>query len=97
MTDNSNFHTAVSQDGVHSTSFQLQFSNWCKCWAFNLQSADVALPTQYVAQAPGTAAVNVWTHLIGVYDAGAHTVALVRTGGEGFLSVLREKLHWGER
>ncbi len=26
-----------------------------------------------------------------------HTVALVRTGGEGFLSVLREKLHWGER
>lgn len=27
----------------------------------------------------------------------SHTVALVRTGGEGFLSVLREKLHWGER
>jgi NAD+ kinase len=26
-----------------------------------------------------------------------HTVALVRTGGEGFLSVLRKKLHWGER
>jgi len=26
-----------------------------------------------------------------------HTVALVRTGGEGFLSVLREKLHWGAR
>jgi NAD+ kinase len=25
------------------------------------------------------------------------TVALVRTGGEGFLCVLREKLHWGER
>jgi len=26
-----------------------------------------------------------------------HVVALVRTGGRGFLSVLREKLHWGER
>jgi NAD+ kinase len=26
-----------------------------------------------------------------------HVVALVRTGGTGFLSVLREKLHWGER
>ncbi len=26
-----------------------------------------------------------------------HTVALVRTGGEGFHSVLREKLHWGAR
>jgi NAD+ kinase len=26
-----------------------------------------------------------------------HAVALVRTGGRGFLSVLREKLHWGER
>lgn len=26
-----------------------------------------------------------------------HSVALVRTGGEGFLSVLREKLHWGTR
>ena len=26
-----------------------------------------------------------------------HVVSLVRTGGRGFLSVLREKLHWGER
>jgi NAD+ kinase len=26
-----------------------------------------------------------------------HTVALVRVGRRGFLSVLREKLHWGER
>jgi NAD+ kinase len=26
-----------------------------------------------------------------------HIVALVRTGARGFLSVLREKLHWGER
>lgn len=26
-----------------------------------------------------------------------HVVALVRTGGRGFHSVLREKLHWGER
>jgi len=26
-----------------------------------------------------------------------HVVELVRTGGRGFLAVLREKLHWGER
>ena len=26
-----------------------------------------------------------------------HEVCLVRTGTRGFLTVLREKLHWGER
>jgi hypothetical protein len=80
LTDNSTYRTAVSQDGVHNTPFQLQLSASCRCWAFKLQSADVPLPTQYIAQAASAAQLNTWTHLVGVYDATRQTMALYVNG-----------------
>jgi hypothetical protein len=70
----------VSEDGVHSASFQLQYGKVCGCWAFTMLTSDVALPDMVSAQAPGAAPLNVWTHLVGVYDAGLNKAQLYVNG-----------------
>ncbi|WP_412742823.1 LamG-like jellyroll fold domain-containing protein [Krasilnikovia sp. MM14-A1004] len=68
LTDTSHFATAVSQDGAHSSGFQLQWGYNCKCWEFAMPNADAIDPGQTSVLARGTAPTNTWTHLVGVYD-----------------------------
>ncbi|MET8151339.1 LamG domain-containing protein [Actinoplanes sp. NPDC049668] len=80
VTDNTHFQTAVSQDGLHSSAFQLQWGYNCKCWEFAMPNADTVNPGQVSVMEPATAALNTWTHVAGVYDAAAGTATLYVDG-----------------
>jgi hypothetical protein len=69
--------TFIAQRGTNADGFQLYYSTECG-WAFNRHSADVADPTVIRTCVPATA--NVWTHLLGVYDAGAAKLKLYVNG-----------------
>jgi Concanavalin A-like lectin/glucanases superfamily len=80
VSDPSTIRGVVSQDGVHTSGFRLQFSSFCMCWQFVLAGTDVASPQPFHASAPTQAKLNVWTHLTGVYDAGTDRVKLYVNG-----------------
>ncbi|GAA2913305.1 hypothetical protein Acy02nite_90600 [Actinoplanes cyaneus] len=74
-------YTIVSQDGTHTARFLLQWSRTNNSWRFMMTDSDVAEPATKTADAPaGEVALNTWTHLVGVYDASADTVALYVNG-----------------
>jgi hypothetical protein len=77
ITDTNTHYTFVSQSGANVCGFYLQFSKTVNTWIFIAPTTDaVSTPAYWGAQANGPPAVNTWTHLVGVYDAGAHTMAL---------------------
>jgi hypothetical protein len=68
--------TVVSQDGISTSGFRLGFDATANRWCFSLPDGDTTTPTVVsvcTATAPST---GVWTHLVGVYDASAHTISL---------------------
>ena len=73
--------TLVSQDGTAVSGFFLQY-NYSHAlvpgWEFVVPGSDVSSPTLYGAWTSG--ATTDWTHLAGVYDAGAGTVKLYVNG-----------------
>jgi hypothetical protein len=80
LTDASRWYTAVSQDGVNASGFQLQYNFGDNNWQFNLPYADTPTPNVYDARSGFAPRLGVWTHLVGVYDAGAGTVSLYVNG-----------------
>jgi hypothetical protein len=69
--------TFLAQRGANADGFQLYYSTLCG-WAFNRHSADVTDPVIIATCVPATA--NVWTHLLGVYDAQAQKLKLYVNG-----------------
>ncbi|WP_018348430.1 LamG-like jellyroll fold domain-containing protein [Longispora albida] len=75
------FRTFVSQCGTEHCAYYLQYNHLQDRWVFILPSEDKASPSAYyyaksaLAPKPG-----VWTHLAGVYDAGAGQVRLYVNG-----------------
>ena len=80
LTSNAGDATAISQDGVHSGGFQLRFGKACGCWEFAMPNRDDNSPGQASARAPRSASLNVWTHLVGVYDAATSRALLYVDG-----------------
>ncbi len=80
VSDTATARTFVSQDGAHTAGFQLQYAKHCGCWEFAMPHSDAVNPGTAAAVAPGSAPVNVWTHLVGVYDAGVNKVLLYVNG-----------------
>jgi hypothetical protein len=80
LTDAGTTRTVVSQDGVHGASFRLKFQVECGCWIFELSDTDSVGEGQNTARSTDAATVNVWTHLIGVYDAGQAKLFLYVNG-----------------
>ncbi|WP_225850902.1 LamG-like jellyroll fold domain-containing protein [Streptomyces sp. HPF1205] len=70
--------TAVSQNGSSFSSFVLSYNG--TGWAFAVHSADTDNPVHYRLVAPGAVTAGVWTHLVGVYDAGAGQMWLYVNG-----------------
>jgi serine/threonine protein kinase len=80
LADGNGNRGVVGQDGAHTSGFKLQYSNTCACWQFSMPATDAVNPASAFAQAPGPARLNVWTHLVGVYDRGTGTAKLYVNG-----------------
>ncbi|WP_027341439.1 LamG-like jellyroll fold domain-containing protein [Hamadaea tsunoensis] len=79
LADLASTRTALSQDGVHSTGFQLQYSIGCKGWQFVVPNSDSVVPGQAAACGPAARA-NVWTHLAASADPATGTMTLYVNG-----------------
>ncbi|MCU7728950.1 hypothetical protein ODJ79_35005 [Actinoplanes sp. KI2] len=79
LTSTANTATVLSQDGTHSSGFQLQFAKSCGCWTFVLPQTDTATPAVTTVQGPA-ATLNAWTHLTAIYDAQHNTATLYVNG-----------------
>jgi hypothetical protein len=79
LSDTSDWHTAVSQDGTTVSGFFLQYSFDNDAWAFSMLSSDStrAQPVRALAGQPRT---GYWQHLVGVYDAQAHQLRIYVDG-----------------
>lgn len=74
------YQAVVSQGGSEDGAFTLQYDGPdCGCWNFTLASSDTANPATVTASS-GTAALGVWTHLAGVYNAATGTASIYVNG-----------------
>ncbi|MFG2329476.1 LamG-like jellyroll fold domain-containing protein [Streptomyces sp. NPDC048604] len=80
ISDTSRSQTVLSQKATTLSSFALHYSFGLKKWAFTRYSGDVATPTSARSVSNAQPTANVWTHLTGVYDAGAQTLQLYVNG-----------------
>jgi hypothetical protein len=80
LTDASTFRTAVCQQGTSTCVFFLQYSAGDNRWAFSINMPDQNSPTTVRALSPGPPQLGTWTHLVGVYDAGAQVAKLYVNG-----------------
>jgi endo-1,4-beta-xylanase len=81
LADTSTYHTVGSQDGTARSAFYLEYHPSYHRWAFVVPSSDTgATVTWYTALSTSAPAAGAWTHLTGVYDAGAHQLRLYVNG-----------------
>ncbi|WP_223199063.1 LamG domain-containing protein [Solihabitans fulvus] len=80
LTDTGAYHTVVSQDSSGASVPILHYSKDSNTWAMSMATADIP-------QAPAVRAVsfnppdlNVWTHLVGTFDASTGTLTLYVNG-----------------
>jgi hypothetical protein len=79
LTDNKARRAVISQDGTTANGFNLEYDTGCNCWQFAIPGTDTASPTQTLAKGPAPT-LNVWTHLVGVYNATAGTMSIYTNG-----------------
>jgi hypothetical protein len=72
--------SAVSQDGTVNSAFSLQLTEPADRWAFVRASSDGDGSATARALSQSSAALNTWTHLVGVYDAASGTETLYVDG-----------------
>ncbi|MCM4084585.1 LamG-like jellyroll fold domain-containing protein [Paractinoplanes hotanensis] len=75
-------YTVVGQDGTQAGRFRLQYAQSCTCWSFAINDTDTATPAATRVNGPAGVEAGVWTHLAGVYDAGANVLRLYINGAE---------------
>jgi hypothetical protein len=80
LNDTNSGHTAICQEGSRVCSFFLQYDKSNNRWAFQLCPSDVDNPTCVRALSASAPDVGVWTHLVGVYDAGTQQARLYVNG-----------------
>jgi hypothetical protein len=61
--------TVVAQNGANASAFQLHYGQSANAWCFTARASDAAAAAATSACAV-TPKLGVWTHLVGVYDAG---------------------------
>jgi hypothetical protein len=71
VTDTSKYDTVISQDGSQEGEFRLQYRLDRNAWCLSMRSQDVYDAPLQLACAAVAAKPRTWTHLVGVYDAGA--------------------------
>ncbi|MEU8661150.1 LamG-like jellyroll fold domain-containing protein [Actinoplanes philippinensis] len=71
---------AVSADGIKQSPFQLRYDAAANRWQFITSQFDSAAPGAVSSTSTSAPATGTWTHLAGVYDAGAQTMRLYVNG-----------------
>lgn len=79
----STLYTAVSQDGTTDSGFLLQYMTGEGVWGFSMPTADSTTETYVTARSASPVALNLWTHVAGVYDA---STGLLKIYVDGLLS-----------
>jgi len=94
LTNTNDFATAVSQGDTNAASFYLQYSHSDNAWAFVSPSQNSVNPASGFASAHASSPpnLNVWTHLVGTFDAGAHTMTLYVNGAQ--VATADNRLAW---
>jgi len=80
LTSKAGYATVAGQDGTHSSAFQLAYDMGWDCWAWELSATNTVDPDQSVICQPGTAVLNTWVHLVGVYNAATGIATLYING-----------------
>ncbi|MDH6131378.1 RHS repeat-associated protein [Kitasatospora sp. MAA4] len=80
LADTSAYHSFVTQGGTNVPSFYLQYNVALGGWAFIANSSDSANPTAYYSAHTSSAALNTWTHLVGVFDSSSGAMSLYVNG-----------------
>jgi hypothetical protein len=70
ISDMSTWRGVVSQDGSRDSAFTMYYDKVVDRWALALNTADVDNPPQTFAYSSAAPRLGIWTHLVGVYDAG---------------------------
>jgi hypothetical protein len=73
-----NAYVASSIDGNQASSFYLEYCGFCGAGAFDftMTNSDSANPTAVRATGTTQPTAGTWYHLVGVYNASAHTISL---------------------
>ncbi|MGI5153100.1 LamG domain-containing protein [Plantactinospora sp. CA-294935] len=79
VSDVSDNRTIVSQRGLHESAFWIKYAPNSGNWSFHVTDADNATAAQRTVS-PIAGEVGVWTHLVGVYDAGRSQIRLYVNG-----------------
>jgi len=79
LTDTSDWRTAVGEQGASGPAFRVQYDANCKSLAFMMGQTDTPTPSSWEACGPAPV-LGRWTHVVGVYDAGAATLSLYVNG-----------------
>jgi len=80
LADANSYHTVISQDGDRVSGFYLQYSASDSRWAFSQTNSDADNAVTVRALSTAAPAVGIWTHLAGIYDAGAGQLKLYVNG-----------------
>jgi hypothetical protein len=72
--------TFLSQEGSSEAGFYFGYEVTANRWAFRMRAADVSGAAWIYALSDSPPGVNVWTHLVGVYDASADQMRLYVDG-----------------
>jgi hypothetical protein len=87
LSDTSTSRTVVSQDGNQASGFYLQYSQADNAWALSIVAADAVNPSTVRALSYAPPQLNVWTHLVGTYDASTGAMTLYVNGVEQHTAV----------
>jgi hypothetical protein len=76
LTDVAGSRVAVAQDGNRQNGFVLQYAKDINRWRFTMNSGDIDATKFTWAASAAPPELNEWTHLTGIYDAGAKELRL---------------------
>jgi len=80
LNNTSGYQTFMSIDGTNVSAFYLQYNAGNSRISFNRLASDSVSAASTLAAASAAPATATWYHVVGVYDATAHTIALYING-----------------
>ncbi|MGI5239197.1 LamG-like jellyroll fold domain-containing protein [Dactylosporangium sp. CA-139066] len=80
LADNTAVRKAVSGSGAQQDAFELRYDNDVNRWRFVMRGADAPGAATAAVSSSAAPALNTWTHLTAVYDAGSGAMRLYVNG-----------------